>query len=99
MAASDAPSSHVWTQQTAATKVRDAATRFGPSQKDAANAWIKQVTAGTTAEAVSPAYRDDLLTQKITLFGECLLSEDGTPSDCELLEQALTEVRHRASIP
>ena len=28
---------------------------------------------------------------QITLFGECVLSEDGTPSDCQLLEQALEE--------
>ena len=33
--------------------------------------------------------RLSLLSQKITLFGECLLSEDGTPSDCEQLESAL----------
>jgi len=78
--------------QVAATKVRDAATRFGPSQKEAANAWIKQVTTGMSTEGgVASEFREDLLTQKITLFGECLLSEDGSPSDCEKLDKALTE--------
>ena len=62
--------------QKAADKVRDAATRFGPSQKSAANEWIKAVTAGTDAAAVSPGFRDNLLTQKITLFGECTSGTD-----------------------
>merc|ERR1740138_832985 len=79
--------------QAAATKVRDAATRFGPTQKEAANAWIKQVTVGTSSTSVTSDFRDDLLTKKISLFGECYLSEDGTPSDCEQLEKALTELQ------
>merc|ERR1719247_865674 len=79
--------------QAAATKVREAATRFGPSQKAAANDWIKMVTLGTEAGAVTSGFRESLLAQKITLFGECLLSEDGSPSDCQQLEQALAELQ------
>jgi hypothetical protein len=28
---------------------------------------------------------------QITLFGDCVLSEDGTPSDCQLLDEALVD--------
>lgn len=76
--------------QEAATKVREAAKRFGPAQKSAADEWIKMVTLGTEATAVTSGFRESLLAQKVTLFGECILSEDGTPSDCEQLEQALS---------
>ena len=76
--------------QEAATKVREAASKFGTEQKDAADAWIKMVVLGTDAKTVTPGFRESLLAQKITLFGECLLSEDGTPSDCEQLEGAIT---------
>ena len=79
--------------QEAATKVRAAAEAFGPEQKDAANEWIKMVILGTDASGVTPGFRESLLAQKITLFGECLLSEDGSPSDCQLLEQALAELQ------
>jgi len=69
--------------QQAATKLRDAASKFGPEQKKAADAWIKKAAGGDFSEASS------LLEEQITLFGECVLSEDGTPSNCQLLEEAL----------
>lgn len=34
-----------------------------------------------------------LLEEQITLFGECVLSEDSTPSNCQQLEQALSELQ------
>ena len=79
--------------QEAATAVRQAAMQFGPEQTDAANAWIKQVVLGVESKAVTAGFRESLLEQKITLFGECLLSEDGTPSDCEQLEIALAALQ------
>lgn len=69
--------------QTAATKLRNAASKFGPEQKAAADKWIKAV-----ANKGSPSA---LLEEQIALFGECVLSEDGTPSNCQLLDQALQD--------
>ena len=50
----------------------EAAAKFGPEQKDAANDWIKMVVLGTDAGKVTAGFRESLLAQKITLFGECL---------------------------
>jgi len=69
--------------QSAATKLRKAAAKFGPEQKAVADAWIKKAAGGDTADT------SGLLEEQITLFGECVLSEDGTPSNCQLLEEAL----------
>lgn len=71
--------------QSAATKLRSAAAKFGPEQKAAADAWIKKAAGGDTSNA------NALLEEQITLFGECVLSEDGTPSNCQLLEAALED--------
>lgn len=69
--------------QSAANKLRGAASKFGPEQKAAADAWIKKVGSGNTSDGLS------LLSEQITLFGECTLSNDGTPTNCQQLEQAL----------
>ena len=73
--------------QAAATKLRSTAARFGGKQKEAADAWIKKVTSGAEASAAG------LLEEQIVLFGECVLSEDGSPSDCQQLEEALAELQ------
>ena len=70
--------------QTAANKLRSAASKFGPEQKAVADAWIKKAAGGDVADAGCT-----LLEEQITLFGECVLSEDGTPSNCQLLTEAL----------
>jgi hypothetical protein len=70
--------------QAAATKLRSAATKFGPEQKAVADAWIKKAASGDVSDAGCT-----LLEEQITLFGECVLSEDGTPSNCQLLTEAL----------
>merc|ERR1712224_748698 len=66
---------------------RSAASKFGPEQKKAADAWIKRVASGKEADVPS------LLEAQISLFGECLLSEDGSPSKCQKLEEALNELQ------
>jgi len=73
--------------ENAAAKVRAAATSFGPEQKEAADAWIKKVAGGQQLAASS------LLEEQILLFGECVLSEGSTQSNCEELEQALEEMQ------
>mmetsp|Transcript_18113 Transcript_18113/g.36877 ORF Transcript_18113/g.36877 Transcript_18113/m.36877 type:complete len:265 (-) Transcript_18113:208-1002(-) len=70
--------------QNAASKLRAAASKFGPDQKAVADAWIKKVASGDLSVA-----RDELLEEQVTLFGECVLSEDGSPSNCEQLIKAL----------
>jgi len=71
--------------QSAANKLRSAASKFGPEQKAAADAWIKKAAGG------SPSDGSDLLGEQITLFNECSLSEDGTPNNCQQLEKALVD--------
>jgi len=73
--------------QEAATKLRETASLFGPEQKQAADAWIKKVTSGQAASA------DAMLQEQITLFGECVLSDEGTPSNCQQLEAVLAELQ------
>lgn len=75
--------------QAAATKLRTAATKFGPEQKAAADAWIKKAASGEATYADGNA----LLSGKVMLFGECVLSEGSSPSNCQLLETALTELQ------
>ena len=41
----------------------------------------------------SSASGNELLGQQVALFGECLLSEDGTPTKCEELDAALTQLQ------
>ena len=71
--------------QKAATKLRNAAAKFGPEQKAVADAWIKKAARGDLSDAAGSA----LLEEQITLFGECVLSEDGTPNNSQLLTEAL----------
>ena len=73
--------------QEAATKLRSAATLFGPEQKEAADAWIKKITSGQVSSGAG------LLEEQVVLFGECVLSEGSTPSNCQQLEEALTELQ------
>lgn len=70
--------------QDAAKKVTDAAGKFGPEQRGAALEYVKKALDGETVSDGS-----ELLERRILLFGECLLSEDGTTSKCEELEEAL----------
>jgi len=74
--------------QEAATKLRSAATLFGPEQKTAADEWIKKVISGDTMSKAT-----GLLEEQVALFGECVLSEDSTPSNCQKLEEALSELQ------
>ena len=71
--------------QTAASKLRSAAAKFGTEQKAAADAWIKKAASGDVSDAGCT------LQEQIVLFGECVLSEDGTPTNCQLLTEALEE--------
>ena len=73
--------------QAAATKVRAAATKFGPAQKAAADDWIKRTASGEVVGAST------LLEGQVMLFGECVLSEGDSPSNCQQLEQALTDLQ------
>lgn len=73
--------------QEAATKLRTAATSFGPEQKAAADAWIKKITSGQETSGLG------LLEEQVMLFGECVLSEGSTPSNCQALEEALAELQ------
>ena len=73
--------------QEAATKLRSTATLFGPEQKAAADAWIKKMTSGAVRDG------SGLLEEQVALFGECVLSEDSTPSNCQQLEQALADLQ------
>lgn len=73
--------------QEAATKLRSAATLFGPEQKSAADVWIKKITSGAETSGAG------LLEEQVVLFGECVLSEGSTPSNCQQLETALAELQ------
>jgi hypothetical protein len=75
--------------QAAATKVMAAARQFGPEQEEAADTWVKKVLGGELVR--SPEAMTALLEEQIMLYGECMLSEDGTTSHCQELEEALTE--------
>jgi len=78
--------------QIAATKVRISASQFGLEQQAAADQWIKKVTRGKVADGQS------LLEEQIMLFGECVLSEGGTPSNCQQLEEALIELQEAIEV-
>jgi len=77
----------------ASQKVKSAAEAFGPEQKEAAEAWVSSVLAGKTDSW------DALFREQVLLFGECLLSEDGSPSKCEELEVALSDFQDALSVP
>jgi len=68
----------------AAERVQRAAAKFGPEQSKAAKAWAKNAVGAGSADATS------LLREEVMLFGECILSEDGSPSKCQELEEAIT---------
>ena len=70
----------------AAARVRNAASKFGLEQKKGADAWVKRVLAGEVTS-------EGLLEQQVALFGECMLSEDGSPSKCEELQEALAALQ------
>jgi hypothetical protein len=71
--------------QVAAARVRTAAAKFGPAQKEAGDAWVKKATGSTATSG--------LLEEQVMMFGECVLSEDGSSSDCEELSEALAELQ------
>jgi len=75
----------------ATAKVRAAAEKFGPEQQAAADAWIGKLMAGELSNGVEASAA--LLEEEILLFGECVLSEEGTASNCEMLEGALEELQ------
>ena len=60
----------------ATAKVRAAAKAFGPEQQAAADAWIGKLMAGELSNGVEASAA--LLEEEILLFGECVLSEEGT---------------------
>uniref|UniRef100_A0A7S2HUX5 Uncharacterized protein n=1 Tax=Haptolina brevifila TaxID=156173 RepID=A0A7S2HUX5_9EUKA len=74
--------------QKAVARVKKAAGAFGPEQKKAADVWIEKTMAREVTDGGA-----SLLNEQVLLFGECLLSEDGTPSKCEDLQQALTDMQ------
>jgi len=73
--------------QAAATKLRETAALFGPEQKTAADVWIKKIIEGSENDGKG------LLEEQVMLFGECVLSDGGTPSNCEQLVAAVGELQ------
>jgi len=74
--------------QNAVNRVKKAAGAFGPEQKKAADEWIQKTMAREVTDGGA-----SLLNEQVLLFGECMLSEDGTPSKCEALQDALSEMQ------
>lgn len=77
----------------AVAKVKSAAAAFGPAQRDAANAWIDKTLAGK--QGFSSA---ELWSQKVLLFEECLIEDDGS-SSCFKLEEALASLQEALVAP
>lgn len=67
--------------------LRSAATKFGPSQRKLADAWLERALKGENEES--------LIEESLALFGECELSEEGFKSrnKCERLSKALTALQ------
>lgn len=76
-------------KEKAAAKVRVAASKFGPIQKQVAADWTKKaLTLGETEDGPS------LMEQQIMLFGECAVTEDGKPDPkCVALFDALDQLQ------
>ena len=74
--------------QKAVARVKKAAAAFGPEQKKAADEWIQKTMSRQISDGGA-----SLLNEQVLLFGECMLSEDGTPSKCETLQSALSEMQ------
>jgi len=70
-----------------------AAAKFGPQQVKAAKQWAADASGKGTADEA------DLLQQEIFLFGECLLSEDGSPTKCQELESAIVALQEVMGTP
>jgi len=68
----------------ASARVLKAASKFGPEQEKIAQLWVDEVR--RSGEEVNPLA---LLEQQTSLFGECLLDEDGGSSRCDELNEAL----------
>ena len=67
-------------------KLRKAAAMFGKEQKEAADKWLdKTLTTGGFSSS-------ELLQQKITLFDECTINDDGS-SNCMALDDALVDLQ------
>ena len=77
----------------AVAKVKTAAAAFGPAQRDAANVWLEKTLAGQ--QGFSSA---DLWSQKVLLFEECLIEDDGS-STCQKLEEALATLQDAMVAP
>lgn len=71
----------------ACARVRTAASKFGPEQLKAAEAWLALVR---DKGAANPA---GLLESQEALFGECLLDEDGCSSRCLELQESLNALQ------
>lgn len=72
----------------AAARVRVAASKFGPLEKKAAEVWVAEVRENGGANPAA------LLEQQVSLFGECILEEDGSGSGrCRELQEALTALQ------
>jgi len=81
----DAASSRL---ERAATRVRVAASKFGPLEKRAAEVWVAEVRENGGANPAA------LLEQQVSLFGECKLEEDGSGSArCRELQDALSALQ------
>lgn len=66
--------------------MRAAAAAFGPTQRDAADAWLKRTVAG------EGFCTEELLKQKVNLFEECRVDDEGT-SKCQALGEALVDLQ------
>jgi len=77
----------------AIAKVKTAAAAFGPAQRDAANAWLDKTLSGQ--QGFSSA---ELWSQKVLLFEECLIEDDGS-STCQKLEEALVTLQEAMVAP
>jgi hypothetical protein len=72
--------------QKAQARVLEAAAKFGPEQQKYAEEWLQQ-----TAGEMKVNGSGSLLGASVDLFGDCVLSEDGSPSKCEEMAFALSE--------
>ena len=73
-------------QRVASSRVRNAASRFGPEQATAAAAWVEQ------AAATGEHDTSDLLEKKVALFEECTVTDAVDSGKCNELEEALEEM-------
>ena len=72
--------------EAAASSLRRAAAKFGPAQREAADEWLAKTMAGGGFSSAA------LLQQKVLLFEQCTINDDGS-SNCLALDEALVDLQ------